>query len=266
MVKKILSKSYLLLLLLFLYAPIILIVALSFTSKGYNFSFAGDFSFNAYTAIFTGIKSATLWKAIKNTLLIALVSSAIATVLGTFSAIGMFHLSPKIKKVVSNTNQLPLINSEIVMALSFMIFFATLHFPEGYSQLIIAHVTFCTPYVVLSVTPKLYQMDGNVYEAALDLGATPVKALFKVELPILVPGILSGFVMAFTISLDDFIITQFNKGSRIQTLSTYLYADAQKKGLEPFWFAVFTIVIILVVTVILVANVAKIKKKKGEQK
>ena len=143
--------------------------------------------------------------------------------IGSIAAVGIFNLKPRVRKVVENINQLPIINSEIVMAVSLMLFFSTFAFPQGYVRLIIGHISFCTPYVVLSVMPRLMQMDPNIYEAALDLGASPIKALFKVILPMIFPGIVSGFAMAFTISLDDFIITQLNKGAStgIDTLSTY---------------------------------------------
>lgn len=259
MVKKILERSYLFLVLAFLYAPIIFVMCLSFAGDGARFSLAGGFSIESYTSIFTSDKTPALLDALKNTMLIAVISSVISTILGTVSAIGMFHLGKKMSKIVNNVNQLPIINSEIVMAVSFMLFFTTLGFPEGYVRLIIGHVTFCTPYVVLAIMPRLYQIDPNIYEAALDLGATPAKALFKIQLPMILPNILSGFVLSFTLSMDDFIITQINKGtsSGIETLSTYIYEDAKLNGLEPFWFSIFTIIFVVVLAVLLVANLRK---------
>ena len=134
--------------------------------------------------------------------------------------------------------------------------------------MIIAHVSFCTPYVVLSVMPKLEQMDPNIYEAALDLGAGPVRAMTTVVVPILTPGIISGFVMAFTISMDDFIITEINKGATtgIETLSTYIYHDARVQGLEPFWFAVFSIIFVVVLAILLFVNLRKVRKEQQEVK
>ncbi len=257
--KKTISVAYLVLVALFLYAPILLIIFFSFFGQsGVSFSTQSGFSFDSYAAIFTSPDSAALGSAIVNTLVLAAVSSLIATLLGSVSAIGIFHLGPKMKKVVNNVNQWPIISSEIVTAFSFVLFFVSVGISNGWARLIIAHVTFCTPYVVLSVMPRLYQMDGNIYEAALDLGANPVRALFQIELPMLLPGILSGFVMAFTMSLDDFIITQLNKGDTgIETLSTFLYEDAGKKGLEPFWFAVFSIIFVVILLVVLLANVRK---------
>ena len=144
-----------------------------------------------------------------------------------------------------------------------MLFFATFGFPQGYFRLIIGHVSFCTPYVILSVMPRLMQMDPNIYEAALDLGASPIKALFKVIIPTILPGVISGFAMAFTISLDDFIITQLTKGAStgIVTLSTYLYSSLRNaSGLKPFWLPVFSIIIVLVVFVVLFSNLRSYKK------
>ena len=199
-----------------------------------------------------------------NTFLIAAVSSVIATVMGTFAAIGIFAMGRKARRVLENVNQFPIINSEIVMAVSLMIFFVTFAFPEGYLRLIIAHIAFCTPYVVLSVLPKLESMDPNVYEAALDLGANPFKALVKVLFPMITPGIVSGFVLAFTLSMDDFIITQINKGAStgINTLSTYIYSDARVQGLEPFWYAIFSIIFVVILALVLTLNLVRINRRK----
>ena len=144
-----------------------------------------------------------------------------------------------------------------------MVFFSTFAFPEGYLQLFIAHVAFCTPYVILNVMPQLTQMDPNIYEAALDLGATPTKAMTKVMLPMLKPGIVSGFVLSLTLSMDDFIITQINKGTNtgIETLSTFIYSDARVKGMEPFWYAVFSILFVVILTCLLVINLKKSAKE-----
>lgn len=265
--KSFLEKFYLFIILAILYAPILLIIIYSFSNSS-NFNFDNGFSFEAYISIFTSDKSPDLWKAIGNTLLIASVSSIIATVMGTFASIGIFHLGKRSRRVLENVNQFPIINSEIVMAVSLMIFFVTFAFPEGYLRLIIAHIAFCTPYVVLSVLPKLESMDPNIYEAALDLGANPFKALIKVMFPIITPGIVSGFVMAFLMSMDDFIITQINKGAAtgINTLSTYIYSDARVQGLEPFWYAVFSIIFVGVLALVLSINLVKISKQKKKDK
>lgn len=261
--KKFFADGYLALVLAVLYLPIVVIIVFSFANNS-NFSFAGGFSLEAYKAIFTGPKSEKLLSALKNTLILAIVASTISTILGTFSTIGIFYLGKRAKKVTLTVNQLPMINSEIVMAVSLMVFFSAFSFlfPQGWTRLIIGHVSFCTPYVVLSILPRLQKMNPNMYEAALDLGANPVGALFKVVMPFIAPGIISGFAMAFTISLDDFIITQLNKGETgIETLSTYIYEDARLKSLEPFWFAVFSIFFVVVLTLLLVINVRKQQRK-----
>ena len=266
-IKNFCEKFYLFIILAILYAPIILIIVYSFSNSS-NFNFSNGFTFDAYISIFTSDKSPALWAAVKNTLIIACISSVVATVMGTFAAIGIHAMGRRARIIVENVNQFPIINSEIVMAVSLMIFFVTFAFPEGYLRLIIAHIAFCTPYVVLSVLPKLESMDPNVYEAALDLGANPFKALVKVLFPMITPGILSGFVLSFTLSIDDFIITQINKGAAtgINTLSTYIYSDARVQGLEPFWYAIFSIIFVVVLAILLSVNLYKISKQKQKAK
>lgn len=266
MVKKLLGNAYILLILLLLYAPIILIIVFSFANTS-NFTFSQGFTFEAYRSIFHSNQTQFLIKALKNTFFIAIVSSVFATILGSISAIGIYNLKRRTRRIVENANQLPIINSEIVMAVALMLFFITFKFPQGYIRLIIGHISFCTPYVVLSVMPRLIQMDANIYEAALDLGASPTKALYKVLIPIISPGILSGFAMAFTISMDDFIITQINKGTTtgIDTLSTYIYSSQHNaRGLNPFWFAIFSIILVVVLALLLIINLRQYIKK-GEK-
>lgn len=266
---KILSYLYLALILAFLYLPIILIIVYSFSNNN-TFKFNQGFSFEGYKSIFLPQNRATLIAALKNTMILALVSSVCSTILGTIAAIGISQLKPKSRMIIDNINQIPIVNSEIVMAVSFMLFFATFKFPHGWTRLILGHITFCTPYVVLAILPRLAQMDNQIYEAALDLGANPMKALFKVIIPYIMPGIISGSAMAFTISIDDFIITQFNKtGSGIDTLSTYLYSSLRNAhGMKTYWFPVFSILIVTVISIVLIVNVRKVltenaKKKKG---
>lgn len=265
--KKTCSYTYIALVMALLYAPILLIIIFSFSGNA-RFNFNQGFNFNSYRQIFTSDSWESLLKALENTFLIAIVSSVIATILGSISAIGIHSLGKKMRTVVSTVNQIPIVNSEIVIAVSLMVFFSTFAFPQGYVRLIIGHVSFCTPYVVLSVLPLLQRMDKNIYEAALDLGSSPLRALFKVLLPNLVPGILSGFVMAFTLSLDDFIITQINKGAGtgIETLSTFIYEDARVKSISPYWFAVFSIIFVVVISLLLLANLRKLKSIKSEVK
>lgn len=260
---KVFEQIYLYFFLAILYTPILVIIAYSFSNSS-SFNFSKGFSFGAYKAIFTGDKSPQLWQAIGNTFLIAFSSSIIATLIGVLSAIGIFALPKKIRNMVENVNQFPIINSEIVMAVSLMVFFTTFAFPEGYLRLILAHVTFCTPYVILSILPKLDTLDSNIYEAALDLGATPATAISKVIIPAIGPNIGSGFILAFVLSMDDFIITQINKGATtgIHTLSTYIYSDAKVQGLEPFWYSIFSIIFILMIATLLTYHLIRMKKER----
>ena len=263
---RILADGYLGLVLALLYLPIALIIIFSFSGNS-NFRFDDGFTLQSYMSIFnSGAQTEMLLSAIKNTFVLAISASVISTIIGTFATIGIYCLNTKLRKVTLVVNQLPMINSEIVMAVSLMLFFAAFSqvFPSSWARLIISHVAFCTPYVVLSILPRLQKMDPNMYEAALDLGSNPFSAMIKVVLPYITPGVMSGFAMAFTLSLDDFIITQFNKGDTgIETLSTYIYEDARVKSLEPFWFAVFSIFFVVVFTLLLLVNIRKNSKKEA---
>ena len=259
LISRICADGYLGLVLALLYLPILLIIIFSFSGNS-RFSFNNGFNFDSYASLFDSEQSAGLLNALKYTAILALSASVISTILGAFSTIGIFALGRRWKKITLTVNQLPMINSEIVMAVSLMVFFAAFSFifPQGMTRLIISHVAFCTPYVVLSILPRLQRMDPNMYEAALDLGANPFSAMIKVVFPYIRPGIVSGFAMAFTLSLDDFIITQFNKGDTgIETLSTYIYEDARVNSLEPFWFAVFSIFFVVMFTALLLINIKR---------
>ncbi len=263
---RILADGYLGLVLALLYLPIALIIIFSFSGNS-NFRFDDGFTLQSYLSIFnSGAQTEMLLSAIKNTFVLAISASVISTIIGTFATIGIYCLNAKVRRVTLVVNQLPMINSEIVMAVSLMLFFAAFSqvFPSSWARLIVSHVAFCTPYVVLSILPRLQKMDPNMYEAALDLGSNPFSAMIKVVLPYITPGVVSGFAMAFTLSLDDFIITQFNKGDTgIETLSTYIYEDARVKSLEPFWFAVFSIFFVVVFTLLLLVNIKKNSKKEA---
>ena len=263
MVKKIAERGYIFLILALMYLPIIMVIVFSFSGSS-RFVFADGFTFDSYRQLFTAAPQ-KLWDSLVNTVIIAVVSSVAATAIGSVAAVGIYNMKPRSRRIVENVNQLPIINSEIVMAVSLMLFFATLCIENAYVRLILGHITFCTPYVVLSVMPRLMQMDPNIYEAALDLGASPVKAMIKVVVPYILPGVLSGFAMAFTISLDDFIITQLTKGasSGVDTLSTYLYSSLGRtaSGMRPYWLPVFSIIIVAVVGIVLLINVRSYKKE-----
>ena len=259
LIARIFADGYLGLVLALLYMPIFLIIVFSFSGSS-QFQFSNGFTFDSYASLFDPDQNAGLLSALKYTAILAVSASVISTIFGAFATIGIYALGRRLKKVTLTVNQLPMINSEIVMAVSLMVFFAAFSFifPQGMTRLIISHVAFCTPYVVLSILPRLQKMDPNMYEAALDLGSNPLSAMIKVVFPYLMPGIVSGFAMAFTLSLDDFIITQFNKGDTgIETLSTYIYEDARVKSLEPFWFAVFSIFFVVMFTLLLIINIKR---------
>ena len=262
--KRIVSQAYLWLILAVLYAPIIFIAIFSFTDAKSLGNWTG-FTFDLYSSLFSGATSASrnLMEALKNTLLIALVASAVSTLLGTLAAIGIYNMRGRKRKAMEFLNDIPMLNPDIITGVSLFLLFVFLHFSKGYLSVILAHITFCTPYVVLNVMPKLSQMNPNIYEAALDLGATPHQALWKVLIPQLRPGMLSGFILAFTMSLDDFAVTYFTSGSSgLETLSTYIYADVRKGGLTPELKPMMTIIFLVILAVLLAVNIRASKKAK----
>ncbi len=263
-IKKVLAKSYLGLVLLMLYLPIIFIAVFSFTTAKSLGNWTG-FTFQLYENLFTGANSSSvaLLSALKNTILIALMASAVSTVLGTLAAIGIYNMRGRAKRTIQFLNNVPMLNPDIITGVSLFLLFVFLHVSKGYVTVVLAHITFCTPYVVLNVLPRLTQLNPNIYEAALDLGATPSQALSKVLIPQLRPGMVSGFILAFTMSLDDFAVTYFTAGSSgLETLSTYIYADARKGGLTPELKPMMTIIFLVVLLVLFFVNFRKIKKQK----
>ena len=207
--------------------------------------------------------SSSLISAVENTLLIALIAAAFSTLLGTVAAVGIHNLSARKKQAVTFLNNIPMINPDIITGVSLFLLFVFLHISQGYATVVLAHITFCTPYVVLSVLPKLRQMNPNIYEAAVDLGATPGQAMRKVLIPQLRPGMVSGFILAFTMSLDDFAVTFFTRGTiGLDTLSTYIYTDARKGGLTPELRPLMTLIFLIILVLLVVINVRQAKMKK----
>ena len=260
--KKLIARAYIWLLLVVLYAPIAFIVVFSFTEARSLGNWTG-FSTQLYRSLFTGSmqNSSGLLAAVENTLLIALVASVIATILGTVAAIGIFNMHGRKKQTMNFLNNIPMINPDIITGVSLFLLFVFLGISQGYVTVILAHITFCTPYVVLNVLPKLRQMNPNIYEAALDLGATPAQALRKVLVPALRPGMISGFILSFTMSLDDFAVTFFTRGTiGLDTLSTYIYADARKGGLTPELKPLMSIIFLIILIVLLVINIRQSKQ------
>lgn len=259
--KRFLAQCYIWLLLVILYAPIVFIAVFSFTESKVLGNWTG-FSTKLYSNLFTGNMQGTgsLMTAIENTLLIALIAAVVSTALGTIAAIGIHNMRGKGKQAVTLLNNIPMLNPDIITGVSLFLLFVFLRISQGYVTVILAHITFCTPYVVLSVLPKLTQMNPNVYEAALDLGATPAYALRKVLLPILKPGMISGFILAFTMSLDDFAVTFFTRGTiGLDTLSTYIYTDARKGGLTPELRPMITLMFVGILILLIIINMRKIR-------
>lgn len=249
MVKKYLSKIYMGLIYLFLYAPIAVLVIFSFNESKSRANWTG-FSLKWYVELFkdTDIRSAFYY-----TIAIALIAAVVSTVLGTIAAIGINSLNGKIKALLLNINYLPVVNPDIVTGISLMILFISFNVTFGFKTMLISHIVFNTPYVILSVMPKLKQMDANMTEAAMDLGATPMYALRKVIIPEIKPGIGTGFLMAFTMSIDDFIISYFTKGEGVTNLSIVIYSMA-RRGVRPTINALSTIMLTAVLLLMILIN------------
>ena len=265
--KKFFARLYLWVLLIILYAPLVFIAIFSFTESKVLGSWEG-FSTHLYRNLLTGQMqgNASLLAAVENTVLIALIAAAFSTLLGTVAAIGIHNLKGRKKKVVSFLNNIPMINPDIITGVSLFLLFVFLHISQGYVTVILAHITFCTPYVVLSVLPKLQQMNPNIYEAALDLGATPSQALWKVLVPELRPGMVSGFILAFTMSLDDFAVTFFTRGTiGLDTLSTYIYTDARKGGLTPELRPLMTLIFLVILILLVIINLRQDRLQKQNE-
>ncbi|MBR2505780.1 MAG: ABC transporter permease [Bacilli bacterium] len=268
MVKKILGQTYIWFILLIMYLPILVLIAFSFTEATNVGGWTG-FSFNLYSALF---ENKEILIALGNTLLLALISAFVATILGTLGAIGAFYSKKRTRSVVDTVTQIPIVNAEIVMALSLVVMFVfvgNIIFRANifsFWTLLIGHVVLALPFVYTNVKPRLQQMDPYLYEAAIDLGATPKKALWKVIIPECLPGILSGFLLSITLSLDDFIITAFTRGtgllsgdSQIETLSTLVQAKIKKGPIPPEMRALTTIIFILVVIAVILVTIYKNK-------
>ena len=253
--KKFFAQSYLWLLLALLYAPIIIIAVFSFTEAKVLGNWTG-FSTKLYTSLFSGGVRHSLLDAIENTFTIALIAAAASTILGSIAAIGIHNMRGRKRQAITFLNNIPMLNPDIITGISLFLLFVSLGVTQGYTTVVLAHIAFCTPYVVLSVMPRLQQMNPNIYEAALDLGATPFQALRKVIIPEIRPGMISGFILAFTLSIDDFAVTIFTIGNQgLETLSTFIYADARKGGLTPELRPLSTIIFVTVLLLLIIINV-----------
>ena len=251
------KKIYVSLIFLFLYAPIGTLIVLSFNASKTRAKWGG-FTVRWYLSL---IQDETILEAFGTTLLIALLSSLIATVIGVISCLAMSSMKRKTRTVLMGITNIPMLNADIVTGISLMLLFISLGLKFGFGTILLSHITFNIPYVILCIIPRMKQLNPSVYEAVLDLGASHLTAFFKVMLPDLLPGILSGFLMAFTMSLDDFIITHFTKGAGIDTLSTKIYTEV-KKGIKPEMYALSTIIFLTVLILLLLVNLAPNRERK----
>lgn len=243
------SNIYLVLVFIFLYAPIAALIIFSFNDSKSMASLNG-FTLKWYIALFS---NKTILSALYYTVSIAILASVISTIFGTFTAIGIHKMKRKQKAIMLNVNYLPVLNTEIVTGVAIMSLFAFLQMDFGFRTMLIAHIMFCVPYVILSVLPKLRQLPDNAVEAALDLGATPWFAIRKVIIPQIKPGIVSGFLMAFTMSIDDFVISFFNTGNGVSNLSIEIYGMA-RRGIKPEINALSTLMFGTVLLLLILAN------------
>ena len=274
MVKKIIGQSYIWLILILMYLPVLVLIVFSFTEATNVGTWTG-FSWNLYPRLF---QDAQIMTALGNTLILAFTSALVSVVLGTLGAIGAFYSKRRTRKVIDMVTQIPIVNEEIVMALSLTVMFVFLSTYVFKTQLmsfwtlLIGHVVLSLPFVYISVKPKLEQMDPSLYEAAIDLGATPRQALGKVILPEVLPGILSGFLLSITLSLDDFIVTRFTRGagllsgdSQIETLSTLVQAKIKKGPIPVEMRALTTIIFLVVILVVILISVRRYYVSKKAQ-
>jgi len=247
--KKAINRIYLIIIFVFLYAPVLTLIVFSF-NKSKSRGYWGGFTLKWYGELF---HDRQVLSSLYNTVIIALLSALIATVAGTAAAVGIHNMKKTVKSFVMNLTYLPVVNPDIVTGISLMILFVFIKLDLGFTTLLLAHITFNIPYVVLSVLPKLKQLNRHMYEAALDLGAKPAYAFFRVILPEIMPGVVTGFLLAFTLSLDDFIISFFTTGSGVSTLSITIYSMA-RLGISPKINALSTLMFIVVLVLLLIVN------------
>ena len=257
MVKKSLSRIYLAIIFLFLYLPIGVLIVLSFNNSLSRVKWGG-FTTEWYRNL---VSDPTIMNAFYTTILITVASSVIATIIGTMAAIGISAMRKRNRQIMLGATNIPLLNADIVTGISLMLLFVRFT-ALGTSTVLIAHITFDIPYVILNVLPKLSNTSSHTYEAARDLGATPLYAFFKIVWPDIKPGVFSGFLMAVTMSLDDFSITYFTKGAGVNTLSTMIYTQL-RKGFIPEMYALSTILFFLALVLLLIMNYRSVKDAKG---
>ena len=256
-----LRKAYIALIMAFLYAPIVLLILYSFNDSKSRANWGG-FTLRWYKELFT---DKTIMSALGTTLSVGLLAALISTVLGTVGAIALFQIHKRPRHMLLSVVNLPMLNSEVVTGVSLMLLFAMVRIQLGYLTLLLSHVAFCVPYVVLSVLPKLRQLDPNLAEAAQDLGATPLQGFLRVILPDIMPGVFSGFIMALTMSIDDFVVSFFTTGSGVSNLSITIYTMA-KRGISPKINALSTIIFACVFILLIGINLQDLGKDGRSQK
>ncbi len=246
---KILRRLYMALIVIFMYAPIGTLIVLSFNASKSRAKWGG-FTTKWYVSLF---KNDAIMEALWNTLAIAGIAAVVSTIVGTLACIAINNMKKKPRMLWMGVTNIPMLNADIVTGISLMLLFIALGIKFGFMSILVAHITFDIPYVILSVMPRMKTLNPSTYEAALDLGASPVNAYFKVVVPDLMPGIVSGFLMAFTMSIDDFVITHFTKGAGVDTLSTKIYSEV-KKGIKPEMYALSTLIFITILVLLILVN------------
>ncbi|MCQ2550696.1 MAG: ABC transporter permease [Clostridia bacterium] len=255
--RKGLKGIYIGLVLLFLYLPIGTLMVLSF-NEGRSMAAWTGFSLHWYEEMF---KSRMIVDALYNTFMIAITAAVVATIIGLLACIGIQAMSNRSKNIMLGLNNIPLLNADIVIGISLMLTFLMFGISLKYETVLFSHITFCIPYVILSILPKYRQLSSSTYEAALDLGASKPYAFFKVMLPDLMPGVVSGFLLAFTMSVDDFVVTHFTRGAGINTISTLIYSQV-KVGVRPTLYALSTVIFVLVLIILVTANIISNRKNR----
>ncbi|MBO5221408.1 MAG: ABC transporter permease [Clostridia bacterium] len=256
---RIFARIFVWTMLVLMYAPILVLMVFSFTEAD-TIGVWNGFSFGLYPQLFQDEELVTV---VLNTILVALASAAVSTVLGTMGAIGIHYSRRRMKAALEGVSQIPVMNAEIVTALSLTVLFVYFGIQFNFITLLIGHVVLTLPFVVLSINPKLQQMDPNIYEAALDLGARPSHALRRIILPQIMPGIFSGFLLSVTLSLDDYIITAFTRDTSFSTLSTYVYGATAKGALPPTLRALTTVIFVFALVLLIVINIRSHRKKEA---
>ena len=259
------SRLFMALVFLFLYAPIFVLIVFSFNSSKSRAVWTG-FSLDWYRELF---QDSEILSALSTTLSVSVLAALIATVAGTFAAIGFYNMRKRWSRPLLTINNIPVINADIATGVSLCLLFVAaggiLHFDLGYVTLLIAHITFNIPYVIMSIMPKLYQMDKNLIDAAQDLGCTWMQAFYKVVIPEIIPGIINGLLIAFTMSIDDFVISYFTAGSKVQTLSMTIYAMTRKR-ISPEINAVSTLLFVTVLLLLAIVNIRELRQENARKK